>query len=269
MTELERRAWPTAGRAIGNITNNAVAALLTLHYGFDPQSAAVHGAVVGSIGEELISLAASWRLKNLDRFARTVEDESDGLTFDEVVSGVMDDERKLGLLLVASEAASRAGDEWKIDLLARTFVHGVGNDDKVDAANLILDVVRQLEPMHLELLRRFGGFAVIRPHSPVHSVLTTEHLRSHAHDSALGDPPLTDLSQVIHTLLAKLESLGIIDNVQEHDPWSENPMGDQQAPIRTKPKLGWALTEFGEQVASFLRSRRDVGGGSDAADDRR
>jgi hypothetical protein len=68
-----------------------------------------------------------------------------------------------------------------------------------------------------------------------------------------------DLSPVIHTLLAKLESLGIIDSVEVQDERS----GTYAALTGMPGKEGWALTEFGEQVASFLLSRHDLDTGSD------
>ncbi len=257
VTDLERRAWATLGRAVGNTTNTAVTALLTAHYGFDPQSASVHGAVVGSISEEFVSAATSLRLRRLERFAKTAEAESGELTFDELVAETLHDEQKLSLLLVTSEAASRAADDWKVDTLARIFMSGIDSDDMVETANVIAEVVRQLDPMHLEVMRRLEG-EVVRPFWPPLHVTSTERLATNAADDPFGAPPRADLSPVIHTLLAKLQSVGIVATVEEEDKRFEVLQGREgQSRSRTDkaPKQGWALTDFGVKVASFLKSR--------------
>lgn len=139
--EIEQRSWAVTGRAASNVVAAGVAALAATH-GVDVPAAVAVAGLSGSLSEEAVAKLASIRLQRLQRFADTSEVES-GVSLDELVADALGEPRKLELLWVASEAASRASDDWKIDMLARTFVYGIQNDDTVDAATVIVDV-RQL-----------------------------------------------------------------------------------------------------------------------------
>jgi len=156
----------TAASIVGRWANSgaitpagaAVGELIGIGVGMPPGAGsavgASAGAFVGSGAEELINLATPlWerRARNVDRMVRTAEHEAQIPALN-LLREASRDPRLVELLAQAAETAARSFDDWKIDTLARVFVHGARGEEHVDGAQIVLDVVRQLERPHLRLM---------------------------------------------------------------------------------------------------------------------
>jgi hypothetical protein len=159
MGEIEKSVWSlvakTAGGTVGPATGGLLAAagLVTgnpvLSIGAVPA-----GAFFGAVAERMVEVGVrQWqtRVERVDRFGTTAAAEAN-ITVDALVEEALADPRKLEVLGRATEAAARALDERKIDLLARIYAHGVHGHDLIDETAVLVDAVRQIEGSHLRVL---------------------------------------------------------------------------------------------------------------------
>lgn len=94
------------------------------------------GSLAGSASEALVDINYrlwSKRVNCVDRFVESLATEA-CVPAEEVLREISEDPQVLELFAQVAEAASRALDGWKIDLLAQIFVHGARDEAKVDAA---------------------------------------------------------------------------------------------------------------------------------------
>lgn len=153
------RAIAVTSRAAGNTVSPAIAALFTLAGVATGQpvmavAAVLAGALAGSLTEEAVGLVASvWRdrQERIQDFARAAEDEADR-SIEDLLAEAMKDAKVRELLARSVETAARSLDDWKIDLLAATFVGGLRDDALVDDVLLLVEAIRQLETPHMRVL---------------------------------------------------------------------------------------------------------------------
>jgi len=158
--DLMKRAINVAGRASGNIVSPAVSALCTLAGVATgrPELATIGvpvGALAGALTEEAAGIVGQvWRDRQgrVEHLVGTAEEEA-GQPIEELINAAMAEVRLRELLTRSVEAAARSLDDWKIDLLAATFVRGVQDDAIVDDALLLVEAIRQLENPHMRFLR--------------------------------------------------------------------------------------------------------------------
>jgi hypothetical protein len=251
VNEIERRSSSVLGRVAGNTVSPGVQALLILA-GFDPATATFAGALAGSLTEEGVSLLTAWaqlRTERLERFVHVTEAAADA-DIDTVFDAVTQDPAKLQLLALAVENAARSSDEWKVDLLARLFVHGSAGGDKVDTARLIMRTLRDLEAVHLPVLKALEGTAGPFPDYQV----AASYART-ADDLAKAGGP--DRQDVIHLVLGQLRASGLILEVVQTDAAMASREGTDQ--------VGYRLTPFGDLCCRHLVDQHDRTDGPDAS----
>lgn len=226
------------GRAAGNTVSPAVAALMTaagVATGH-PELAAwavPAAALAGSLTEEGVALVRqSWadRGERVRRFAETAADEA-GHPIDELLAEATRYPAKLELLVQAVEGASRALHEAKVDALARIAARGVADGTKVDEMLVMMDVVRQLELPHLQILVTLSG-----PPSGPYS------MDGYVWRGRLLFERIPGIRTAFMGLVAKLQSLALV--TVRGDPEKRGVAG-----------VAAELTPFGRECARFLQER--------------
>lgn len=241
MPNVEQRAWGVAGRATGNSVAAGVTALATM-IGLGGVEATIVGAVGGSLAEESVAVVASLRerrLRNLERFGGATS-KAAAKELNELLREASGDPSTLELLAQAAEAAARSFDDWKIDLLARVFVDGLRNQDSIDVAAVVLDVVKQLEVLHLHVLDRLPG-PIYDPRDgrSVDAAVPVSGLEQPSAATSRSGP---DLSEVIHMVVGKLVALGLAVKV---DKGTWDTIGTPM----------YMITRLGNRVRLLLRER--------------
>ena len=178
-----------------------------------------------------------------DQFRERVEDYADA-DEDELVQRVEQDERYADTLATAARKAITTGDETTHDWLARLLAAAYQDDSKVETVAFMIDVLAQLDPIHLQVLRRWG-----RP------------LRAGAQPRTEDEVGAS--RQVILAALARLESLGLVQD-ESATPISGglgNPAGQRRQVGQDLNR--WKLTSFGRELRSWCDDeavRRDLTG---------
>ncbi|PWK30308.1 hypothetical protein BC793_13931 [Actinoplanes xinjiangensis] len=179
-------------------------------------------------------LAKRWadRAERVERFGVTVAEQS-GTSLDELLDDALTDPRKLEVLARAVEAASRALDEEKIDLLARVYVVGVHDQALIDESSILVDSIRQIEGPHLRVMQ------VLATHGP--RVLKAG---DGGQINAWPEPELAAearTGEALPALVAKLVSLGFVYDEGigriDYEPY-------------------WQLSPFGQNCLNFLSQRQ-------------
>lgn len=151
--------------------------------------------------------------------------------------------QRIDLVMRGSElAATTAGDET-IRLIADFVAEGLlpeSTSEHLSRAQLLLDVVAQLHPDHLQVLRQFdpnvivhGGWRDGAGGNPMSEALLSQRLRG--------------FEGFIGPLLARLTALGLIEELLQPTP----PI---PVPGNTGPRE-WALTRFGVELVRFMDAR--------------
>jgi hypothetical protein len=257
MSEVARRAVNTFANAAGNTVSPGVAALCVTA-GLPIQEAVAIGATAGAITEEAINLLAERRRQvtgRVERFAATAEQES-GRSLEDLLLEAAGDQRKLELLARTTEAAARSLDDLKIDLLARTYVHGSHTDDRIDHALIVTAALRELETPHLLLLAaiRSPGPVLIHPRQTRaadagrqrQSAVRRSATAAWSVEAVVKVQPV--LESAVEAIASRLESLGLIRGV-----WDD--VGARQC---------WITTSFGDQCMQHLQQRGTAVGDFDA-----
>jgi hypothetical protein len=217
-----------------------VTALATLA-GLGPAEATTVGALSGSLAEEGVSLIASLRerrLRNVERFS-AVAVEAAGVPLSDLLEDAAGDPAALELLAQTVEAAARSLDDWKIDLLARAFVDGLRHSETVDASAVIIDVVRQLEVLHLHALDRLPA-TVYEPGE--RRYLEARPIPDLARPSDRTSTPGPDLGEVIHAVMGKLVTLGLAVEVD-------------RGTYETLGVPAYMITRLGDRARHLLQDR--------------
>ena len=234
MGDVERRSWDVAGRAAGNSVAPGVAALAAIA-GIPPETAVVAGSFVGALTEEAVDIAEQVLRRRRNRISELGEriSAANESSLEAVLNEARGNPRKLELLAQVAEAASHSFDGWKIDLLANLYVRSGSSEDTIDNALLVLEVVRRLEKLHIELLKRIAAGEPI-------------HLEPHTSMGA-SDRYLTT-SAIVNSfdyLVEHLRSLGLVYAVEPR----------QLLYIKGHQNWFWALTNFGKACVQLLDAR--------------
>jgi hypothetical protein len=234
--DAAQRVWDVAGRAAGNTVSPGVSALLTIA-GIPLEGAIIAGNIAGALTEEGIDVVEQLvrrRRGRVYRFGALITEEA-GSPLEQVLEDAAANPRRLELLAQAVEGASRARDDWKVDLLAKVYVHGAADDDKLDHMAILLDVVRQLEVPHVRLLR------LIAEGTPIYldpgSTMSVNLRRITFEDPVLNGS--------FDTLAGKLEMLGLIlgrvDEIRLRSFYTR--------------EWRWRLTRLGKACVRYLEER--------------
>lgn len=255
--EIEKSAWAAVAKTAGGTVGSAIGGLLAaaglvtgnpvLEVGAVPA-----GAFAAAVTESMVEFGArQWqaRAERVERFGATAATEAD-TTLDALVDDALADPRKLEVLGFATEAASRALDEKKIDLLARIYVHGVRGHDLIDETAVMIDAVRQIEGPHLrvmEVLSRPGPHFLPSPNTQqamLNEMLGTlprgqgrPHVAAWRNDQLAAESGVGD---ALSALVAKLAGLGMV--------YDEGIGRLDYQPI-------WQLTPFGQNCLRLLADR--------------
>ncbi len=238
MAEVARRSVEVAGKwANGGAVAPATAAVCTmigLAAKVPPEVAAFagvsSGALAGAVAEVLVDVNYRlWakRVDCVDQFTTTAATEA-GVPAEDLLRDIAEDPRSLELFAQVAETASRALDGWKIDLLARIFVHGARDGANVDATVMIYEAVRDLQRPHLRVLEIL---AEPNPDGPEGRWTASQVV---AADEGLGD--------AVSALISKLGAVGLATDTD------------------TKTLIwysggSWTLTRLGRLSVDYLASR--------------
>jgi hypothetical protein len=255
MSEVARRATNALANAVGNTVSPGVAALCVTA-GLSIQEATAIGASAGALTQEAVTLIAERRrhvTRRVERFAATAEEES-GLTLEDLLIDASRDERKLELLGRTVEAAARSLEDRKIDLLARTYVHGVHDGDRIDQALIITGALRELETPHLLLLAamRTPGPVLIhrRSNRDPNPGRERQSIAQRAAVTAWSAQAVEHTQPVlrggVEAVASRLVSLGLIQAI-----WDE-----------AEARQCWVTTPFGHQCMQHLQQRGEAAGGT-------
>jgi hypothetical protein len=258
MGEIEKSAWAVVAKTAGGTVGPAIGGLLAaaglvtgnpvLGVGAVPA-----GALAGAVAERLVEVATrQWqtRVEGVNRFGATAAAAAD-TTVDALVEEALADPRKLEVLGQATEAASRALDDRKIDLLARIYAHGVHGHELIDETAVMIDAVRQIEGPHLrvmEVLSRPGPQFLPSPESQqaeLNEMLGTlpgggqgrPHIAVWRNDQLAAESGGED---ALSALTAKLAGLGMV---------YDEGIG------RLDYQPFWQLTVFGRNCLKYLAHR--------------
>jgi hypothetical protein len=208
------------------------------------------GAIAGGVTDQAALFAQRiWtdRVGRVVRFVQTAESES-GHSIGDLIQGAVEHEPTRDLLLRAVDAASRSLDQRKIELLARLYVATEEDPARVDEAVLLVDALRQIESMHLRVVRILArpGPRLLPPTDQ--EKLERQRVAASSGDATPGGvwPVEEILSQDpglrpgFSVLIARLVSLGLV--------YDEGPGRIEYQPF-------WELTQFGWNCARYLRER--------------
>ncbi|WP_157744728.1 hypothetical protein [Micromonospora viridifaciens] len=243
MSDIERRGWAVAGRAVANALGPGVAALCAV-VGLPPLGATALGALAGSLTEEGMAIVAQSRLDRVGRvqhFAEVAEEAAKS-PIGGLLAEASQRPAKLELLVQAVEGATQSLGDWKIEMLARLFVAGMRDEAKVDEALVLVHAVRQLEVPHLRVL------AVLSRQAPSHigerstgPWVIPERRVWLVGDIAAEDPGVEGAFDV---LIARLQGLGLVSD-------------ERVGAVDFEPH--WTLTAFGWQCVEYLTDRGSQG----------
>ncbi len=125
----------------------------------------------------------------------------------------------------ASSAAIAARDEWVIDALASLFVDAMHDTTKIDDHLLIVDVLRQLEPLHVRSLRVLCTFCPFVPtRSRAGALNDLDDGKTWPRAYILQADP--GLHAGIDAVLGRLLMLGVVGQRDQGDMYYLTPLGE-------------------------------------------
>jgi hypothetical protein len=232
MRQIARHAEEIISSGIGDTVNPAVTALMATAavVTHRPELAAVSipvGAFAGAVTQQgLLLIGQAWndRAERVRQFAEAVTSQT-GQPIEDFVAEHVDDEAKRELLGRLVETTTDTRSAWKIRMLARAFVKGAMDGERVDIILMVVDLLRKVDPVHARLLAAFdptpGGVAV-NPGEPldvllerdpgitaaapfvVRHVVELDLVRVNEGSSHPGALMLTDLGELCRTWLRNL-----------------------------------------------------------------
>ncbi|WP_410812808.1 hypothetical protein [Micromonospora sp. 067-2] len=159
MGELVNRAEDVVAKTAGGTAGSVVAALLVAAAAAtnSPDLAAWSvpaGAATGAIAEQGSRVIAE-RIRNaaerITRFVDAVTDEA-GQPMEDFIDEHMVDANSREFLGRVVDAATAARSDWKVRVLARAFVRGAKDGDRIDETEMFVAAIRDLEPPHARFL---------------------------------------------------------------------------------------------------------------------
>lgn len=200
------------------------------------------GAIAG-----LIQAHTNRRVRKELRFIREVVEYLDDRV--DRLEAAQEDEQ-LGELVdhgLAAAADARGEDEFV--LLAAIVAEGLKESpspEHIDRAHLLLDIVRQLQPDHVHLLRDLDRFQRQDPSLAYtvtkDGIATTSYLL-----------PLQPTDTAFRPLVGRLIALGLVEQ-------RERSQGIPR--LHDGPDLHWLVTPFGRELLNHLTGNQDPAGSS-------
>jgi hypothetical protein len=204
---------------------------------------AVAGAVLTPVVADLYSKAAAeWRSQSAEKADAVLADAAAAgqRTVAELFEEIGEDEDKLLLLAQAVEAAMRTRNQAKVRALGGALASGALAEDRarVDAAQLRVNILRELEAPHFRVL------ALIAEKSSHTMGVWRGRQESELHQLIAGDEgPRT--AGVLQPILRVLDRNGPIYLSAVGELWDENMADDIRPDAGTNQ---WTVTNFGRSL---------------------
>ena len=248
-SEMQARSGPAFDRIIGNIANTAVATWVTLNTG-SPEAGATLGGVAGPLAEELSNAVRKAIGVQQAQGQVMISDAADiaQLLPNDFLDLLTQDPVRLQLLLRALQAAAESATAAKLRNISELLAAGAlaDQDAQIDELTVALETIRGLETPHFRIL------LILKNPTPEwwDSALDRDRLRR-----AWSEEKITEqapgLGRALTTLIAKLQSLGLI---REVSPYPE------RRPL-------WEITPFGNLCIAAMIDAPGNSGRSSASDE--
>jgi hypothetical protein len=157
--EIAERASGVVASAVGGTAGPFVTALLVSAAAAtnNPDLALMSlpaGALTGAFTEQSVPIAMHKLRNAAERIARFVDAvaEAAGRPAEEFIDEHVTDANGREFLGRVVDAATAARSDWKTRVLARAFVRGATDGDRVDETEMFIAVTRDLEPTHARFL---------------------------------------------------------------------------------------------------------------------
>jgi hypothetical protein len=220
----KERAIELASGVAGEIAEVAITALSR-----DP--------FLGAVAGPFLDTAATLLLRRATVFWQPVREA--GISPSEFVESIQNDERVFDLLRDASEAAARTSLDEKIRALGSALLSGLmaKDDAQIEEAIIIVDALRELEAIHIRVLRILEEAPPMEV--PPADGSTARPMRAQVSREKLA-AELDNPERVLNGVLAPLEAQHLVENsaIGLWD-YSGNPE--------------WSLTDFGQALLDLLR----------------
>jgi hypothetical protein len=189
------------------------------------------GGPLAGVSQAITNRKTRKRIAFLERLCEELIDRVDSL------EGILRDTDYQEMLLDAVQEAGTISDGEPFELLVRIVADGLqlSDPDQVRRVRLYMDIVSQLRPEHIRLLRELGTVT----DTPAVFVL---HMAQKWTIYALENR-LPELSEAIDPLLARVVGLGLA---------YQTGSVSTDTPGRAAPQAQWGLTKFGLNLMRFL-----------------
>lgn len=269
--EPETAGPPVWVAPVAEVTSNLVtwvAGMLDSNAG---GAAAGVSPAVRAGAEALYTKAATrWRTLTQRGGMQVLEEAAaTGVPLDELDERIATSDERLMLAGTAIDAGTRTVDQDKIRALGRALAAGVSDDALVDPAILTVLALADLEPPHVNLLRRMAEETPPRVYAGdrVRMVTGEGPFRPSAWDqrqmlvvapglTAVVDPVVATLTR--HALITPVEELNKALKQLDREMSQRQRMG---GPMLGWPRLdlrdpspSWKITDFGADVVALLRT---------------
>lgn len=198
--------WDLSAEVANSVVNEVTKAVALLQ-GVDPMTASALGGLTGGGAKGLtlgVRQAYMRRIRRADR-ALQVAEASGGRSRHALLLLALEDDRKLELLIQAVEAAMRETDERRVRFYGRIAADGVlaADNARVDRAARIFETIARLDAADLKVLLH-----VASPGAARQWVVNLPKEGTRAPSVLRRDLP--ELEDVLDSILARLEALGIV-----------------------------------------------------------
>ncbi|GIF15140.1 hypothetical protein [Actinoplanes teichomyceticus] len=239
MGEVQSWVVPISAKTAGALVGGGVGSLIVLAGLATSNPLLVIGgpALAAAATERMTEFAVKqWtdRAERVERFGTTAAEQS-GTSLETLLDDAVADPQKLEVLSRAAEAASRALDQEKIDLLARVYASGVYDQALIDESNILIDNIRQIEGPHIRVMQVLA--------SPGPRTLKIGEKDAGQTIEAWPEPELAVAAKAgdaLSALIAKLVSLGFVYD-EGQGRWDYQPF--------------WQLTPLGRNCLTYLAQR--------------
>lgn len=206
--EIDDRQRAFVANVAGGVTASVAAVLAAALPAVWPL---VLPALAGGAVQAAVERLWRGRAARAARFVKRSEQVA-GRPLDELLERSSYNDDVLALFSAAAAAAVEARDAWVVDRAAELFTGAVDDPATVDERGVILDVIRQLEPMHVRLLRY-----LVRDPAAFRDMGTAFEPRAgfswRRDELAHVDP---GLAPVLDALIGRLQMLGVVVSVESY-----------------------------------------------------
>ncbi len=193
--------------------------------------------MAGALAENYVTQYAEDRARRARALATAAAKET-GMSPEDLIQSVLEDERKRELLARAMQEAVRALDEQQVVGLARAFATGAIAEDPaaVDEAMIALEAIGQLGAPHWRLITVLLGSSRMTGLNRSIEEIASRFEKSWLREEIVQTDP--GLLPAIDALIGRLAGLGLI---------VDTAIGTVDYRAR------WELTEFGKTCAAYMR----------------